>query len=168
MLRLLLAGQGPIAQASPELVTLLGFAPDRPQPPAREFDRLIRDYLRYDTSFGGTVVDEVQSGDPLRVDAALRTFSTSFHGYLESKGLRMRQAGRFDAQARGWLWKGANVAVYVNAVALANAAAYANVGVATNAVATLVVAWFYLPDYNSVNNAFERDELIASVASFLD
>jgi SdpC family antimicrobial peptide len=166
VLRLLLAGTGPIAEKHPALVRQLGFDPDRPLPPKRKFNRLVNDYLAFDAAFHKTTVPALLSDDPLRVDAALRSFSVTFVHFLESKGLTMQSTSKFDAQARGWFYKGAYVAVYANAVALANAGVYANVAAATNAVATLVITWFYLPDY-SPKTQFQRDGLVADLTDAL-
>ncbi|GAA3374562.1 hypothetical protein [Streptomyces racemochromogenes] len=169
LLRLLLAAQGPIADAHPELKRMLSFDPAKPRTDDEALDRVIAGYLAAHPGFHEDTAAGFHSGDPVRVDAALRDFSVSFNKWL---GQTSRPAGDGAgpagvAQARGWFWMGAYVAVYVNAVGAANAVAYTNAGVATNALATLVVVTWYLEDGSPNGSDIERDAFVDALTSAL-
>ncbi|WP_226351962.1 hypothetical protein [Pseudonocardia sp. ICBG601] len=162
ILKLLLAGQGDAADQHPQLRTILGFAPDKPNTLDEPLMGVIRDYLRTSPSFHSSVSEPLQSGDPERVDEALRSFTKSFIEFAHSN--QKIQQGAPSDYARGWTYMGAYVAIYVNALGVANAVAYANVGVATFALATLGVVTFYLDGDNPANQ-FEREQVVAEVAA---
>ncbi|MFE1384364.1 hypothetical protein ACFW6S_36010 [Streptomyces sp. NPDC058740] len=168
LLRLLLAAQGPIADAHPELKQMLGFNPDKPQTDTEALDRVIAGYLAAHPGFHQDTAAPLQSGDPVRVDAALRDFSVSFNKWLKQTAQPTADGGGpAVAQARGWFWMGAYVAIYVNAVGTANAVAYTNAGVATNALATLVVVTWYLEDGSPNGSDIERDAFVNALTSAL-
>ncbi|MFJ3876584.1 hypothetical protein ACIPW5_03890 [Streptomyces sp. NPDC090077] len=168
LLRLLLAAQGPIADAHPELKRMLGFNPDKPQTDDAALDRVVSEYLAAHPGFHQDLAVPFQSGDPVRVDAALRDFSLSFNDWLKATAQPAAADGApAVAQARGWFWMGAYVAIYVNAVGAANAVAYTNAGVATNALATLVVVTWYLEDGSPSGSDIERDAFVSALTSAL-
>ncbi|MGW7306824.1 hypothetical protein ACWGI1_14735 [Streptomyces sp. NPDC054835] len=168
LLRLLLAAQGPIADSHPELKQMLGFNPDKPQTDTDALDRVIAGYLAAHPSFHRDVAAALQSGDPVRVDTALRAFSVCFNGWLKQTAQPAPGGGEpVVAQARGWFWMGAYVAIYANAVGAANAIAYTNAGVATNALATLVVVTWYLEDGSPGSSDIERDAFVNALTSAL-
>lgn len=167
VLELLLAAQGPIATAHPELVRVLGFSEAKPHTDDKALQQLISAYLNSDRAFHARTAVPLQSGDPVRVDEALRTFSSSFKAFIIAQ--RPGASGSSSdvaAQAGGWFYMGAYVAVYANALALANAAVYANAAVATNALATLVVVTWYLPDSHATSS-FERDAFVKTLSDAL-
>lgn len=170
ILQLLLAAQGPVARDHPRLKRVLGFNEAKPRTNERALNQVITSYLRYNPNFHAETAKPLQSGDPQRVDAGLRTFSISFNKFAlaRNKALKAQaQNGEFDAQARGWFWMGAYVAIYATAVAVANAGVYANAAVATNALATLVIVTWYLEDGTPAANTFEHDHLIKSLTDAL-
>ncbi len=162
ILKLLLAGQGDIADQHPQLRTVLGFAPDKPNTLDEPLMRVVRDYLGKSPNFHSSVAKPLQTGDPERADEALRSFTESFIEFARSN--HEIQQGAPSSYARGWTYMGAYVAIYVNALGVANAVGYANVGVATFALATLGVVTFYLDGDNPANQ-FEREQVAAEVAA---
>lgn len=80
-LRLLLAGIGPLAENNPRLLSLLGFAADRPVPSLAEVDPIVADFLAYYPGFKSEVLPKLSSGKPRSVEAALATFTDEFYGY---------------------------------------------------------------------------------------
>lgn len=166
LLEFLVAGQGPVAREHPELLGYLGFAEDKPVTPAGPMKRFTRDYLAADPDFHETVAVPVQSGDPEQVDAGLRQFSTELRAVVREKIARSpKKAAATNAQAAGWTWRGANIAVYANAVAVANAGVYANVGVATFVGAVLAV--WYLEDGSMTGSEIEVQTFVAELTDAL-
>lgn len=162
LLALLLAGTGPLAEANPDLVQFLGFNPDRPAVDQAALRSLSKQYLKHDREFTSTA-EAIASGDPMAVEAALVTFTASFHDFLTSQGKVAKDSSDRIA-ATGCGWKGCfAITLYVTA----NVAVYANVAGATNAVATLVLAWFYLMDSDGQETQLERDHLVSLMASSL-
>lgn len=167
LLQLLLAGQGPIAETHPDLVRLLGFDVNKPHTDETALNFIIDDYLSKTPEFRRYAVG-FQSGDQVRVQRALRDFSISFNHYVKSLPQQNdSQSGEFSAQASGWFWMGAYVAIYANAVGVANAVVYANAGVATFALATLAVVTWYLEDGTPVGSELERNKLVTGLATSL-
>ncbi|MFF5333496.1 hypothetical protein [Streptomyces sp. NPDC013181] len=166
LLQLLLAAQGPIAEAYPELKSMLGFNPDKPHTDEDALNQIIAGYLAAHPEFHETSAVPFHSGDPVLVDAALRDFSVSFIDYVKENGEPVEGEGP-EAQPSGWFYMGAYVAIYVNAVGAANAVAYTNAGVATNALATLVVVTWYLEDGSPSGSGIERDAFVAAFTSAL-
>ncbi|WP_159395008.1 hypothetical protein [Streptomyces sp. 2323.1] len=166
LLQLLLAAQGPIADAHPELKQMLGFNPDKPHTNEEALSRIIAGYLATHPRFHEDMAIPFHSGDPVRVDAALRDFSVTFNEYVK-KNAKPASGGKAQAQASGWFWMGAYVAIYVNAVGAANAVAYTTAGVATNALATLVVVTWYLEDGSPAGSDIERDAFVDALTSAL-
>ncbi|WP_157865001.1 hypothetical protein [Streptomyces prasinopilosus] len=164
LLQLLLAAQGPIAEAHPELKQMLGFNPDKPHTDEEALNQIITQFLAAHPGFHENVAVPFYSGDPVRVDAALRDFSISFNKWVEETA---EPSPNGEAQPAGWFWMGANVAIYVNAVGAANAVAYTNAGVATNALATLVVVTWYLEDGSPTGSGIERDAFVEALTSAL-
>lgn len=78
MLELLLAAQGPIAEDHPELKTILGFSESKPKTNEDALAKIISAYLAANPDFNKVVSLPFQSGDPDRVDEALRSFSKTF------------------------------------------------------------------------------------------
>ncbi|MEU8762722.1 hypothetical protein [Streptomyces sp. NPDC048659] len=168
LLQLLLAAQGPIADTHPDLKRMLGFNPDKPRTDTEALDTVIAGYLAARPGFRQEVAAPLHSGDPVRVDAALRDFSLSFNKWLKETAQPAPDGGApAVAQARGWFWMGAYVAIYANAVGAANAVAYTNAGVATNALATLVVVTWYLEDGSPTGSGIERDAFVDALTSAL-
>ncbi|MEU8892905.1 hypothetical protein [Streptomyces sp. NPDC048442] len=168
LLKLLLAAQGPVADAHPELKQMLGFNPDKPHTDDGALTKVIAGYLAAHPDFHPDMAVPFHSGDPVRVDAALRDFSVSFNKWLKETAQPV-DSGKPQAvaQAKGWFWMGAYVAIYVNAVGAANAVAYTNAGVATNALATLVVVTWYLEDGSPTGSGIERDAFVDALTSAL-
>lgn len=164
ILQLLLAGQGRVVDENPELRSILGFSPDKPNTLDAPLQAVIREYLSKAPDFNSAVSQPLQSGDPERVDEALRYFTKGFVEFAHSSHLVHQ--GAPSSYARGWTYMGAYVAIYVNALGVANAVAYANVGVATFALATLGVVTFYLDGDNPVTQ-FEHEQVAAEVARAL-
>lgn len=166
LLEFLVAGQGPVADAHPELLTYLGFAEDKPVTPPGPMKRFTRDYLAADPDFHRTVAVPLQSGDPERVNEGLRQFTRELRSVVEAKIAQSPQkAAATNAQAAGWTWRGANIAVYANAVAVANAGVYANVGVATFVGAVLAV--WYLEDGSMTGSEIEVETFVAELTDAL-
>ncbi|MDG4534755.1 hypothetical protein [Streptomyces sp. AV19] len=166
LLQLLLAAQGPIADAHPELKRMLGFNASKPQTDEAALNKIITGYLAAHPEFHKKMAVPFQSGDPVRVDAALRDFSVSFNEFIKKNGQPVN-TGKVQARAAGWFYMGAYVAIYVNAVGAANAAVYTNAGVATNALATLVVVTWYLEDGKPTGSDIERDAFVDALTSAL-
>ncbi|MEI7030935.1 hypothetical protein [Streptomyces pratensis] len=164
ILQLLLAGQGPIAEANPDLVRMLGFAEDKPHTDEEALAQVIGQYLAFESDFDEKVARPITSGDPQKVNEALTAFSKSFMDFV---GAEAEKPGNAAPQDSGWLYQGAYVAIYANAVGVANAVGYANVGVATFALATLAVTWFYLEDEDPAMSGFERDQVVGQVTEAL-
>lgn len=160
--KLLLLGEGPMA--TPELNALLGFDPNRPKADPTEVEELLDLYLASVPNFHGKVTVPFQSGNPMRVDSALKTLSTTYNEFLREQTAVPENGESSNASARGWFWMGANVAVYANAVGVANAVGYTNVGVATFAVATIGFVTWYLPDHDS-SSGMDRDAQVAELAN---
>ncbi|MGW2324211.1 hypothetical protein ACWC5C_00430 [Streptomyces sp. NPDC001700] len=165
-LQLLLAAQGPIADANPELKRMLGFDPDKPHTNEKALNKVIARYLAAHPGFHQDMAVPFQSGDPVRVNAALRDFSISFNKWIKETG-KPAASGKARAQESGWFWMGAYVAIYVNAAGAANAVAYTNAGVATNALATLVVVTWYLEDGSPSGSGIERDTFVNALTTAL-
>ncbi|MFI8266627.1 hypothetical protein [Streptomyces sp. NPDC085665] len=167
LLQLLLAAQGPIADAHPGLQRMLGFNPGKPQTDETALNIIITDYLAAHPGFHKEVAVPFHSGDPVKVDAALRDFSIGFNEFVKQHGAAVHAGNEVAPHARGWFWMGTYVAVYANAVGAANAVAYTNAGVATNALATLVVVTCYLEDGSPVGSDIERDTFVDALTSAL-
>ncbi|MBE1460496.1 SdpC family antimicrobial peptide [Nocardiopsis terrae] len=156
ILQLLLAGQGPIAEAHPDLLDTLGFSPEKPHTDEEALDQLISDYLTYEKDFEEKVAVPVRTGDPQKVEAALVALSESFMGFLDASADNTGSS----PTAAGWTYQGVNVAIYANAVGVVNVAGYTNAGVATLALATLAVVTLYLEDEDASQNGFEKQHVI--------
>lgn len=159
--KLLLVGDGPMA--TPELNRLLGFDESRPKADPAELEKVLDLYLATVPDFDVTVSAPFQSGDPIRVDAALRHLSTTFNNFVNEQAGSAERPGGPTISPQGWTWMGANVAIYANAVALSNAVGYTNVGVATLALATIAFVTWYLPGYDSTSD-IDRDARVAQLA----
>ncbi|GAA2911241.1 hypothetical protein GCM10020221_03750 [Streptomyces thioluteus] len=166
LLQLLLAAQGPIADAHPELKRMLGFNVSKPRTDEAALNKVIKGYLAAHPEFHKKMAVPFQSGDPVRVDAALRDFSVTFNEFIKKNGQPV-SSGKAQVRAAGWFYMGAYVAIYVNAVGAANAAVYTNAGVATNALATLVVVTWYLEDGKPTGSDIERDAFVGALTSAL-
>lgn len=167
VLQLLLAGTGPMA--SDELVSLLGFDPNRPEADMAELSPVINQYINSTEGLEEDVTIPFQSGDPTKVDSSLRVLSSTFNDFIQEKvgenqGHRLAES---LSQNKGWAWMGANVAIYANAVGVANAVGYSNVGVATLALATIGFVTWYLPDEESATGNIDRDERVESITGAL-
>lgn len=160
--KLLLAGEGPMA--TPKLTGLLGFDKKRPKANPEDLEKLLDLYLATVPDFHETVSVPFQSGDPMRVDSALRKLSTTFNAFLNEHGESPEREDEVSVSPYGWLWMGANVVIYANAVGVANAVGYANLGVATLALATIGVVVWYLPGYDSASG-IDRDARVAQLAN---
>ncbi|MBP2266148.1 SdpC family antimicrobial peptide [Pseudarthrobacter sp. PvP004] len=174
-LRLLLAGVGPLAESNPRLLSLLGFAADRPVPTLAEVDPIVQDFMAYYPGFSSEVLPKLRSGKLRSVEAGLATFTEKFYDYL---AYRKAITDPQDAQqvapyGCGVTWTWAAVAAFV----VANGALYANVAVATlvvvagGAVLVLLVVPGYLAnkDYMTTAGVEEigRDTAIAELTRAL-
>ncbi|MEE1805258.1 hypothetical protein [Streptomyces sp. BE133] len=166
LLQLLLAAQGPIADAHPKLKQMLGFNPDKAHTNEEALNQIIAGYLAAHPGFHQDVAVPFHSGAPVRVDAALRDFSISFNKWIKDTA-EPADNGKAQAQASGWFYMGAYVAIYANAVGVANAVVYANAAVATNALATVVVVTWYLEDGSPTGSGIERDAFVDALTSAL-
>ncbi|MDO4929093.1 MAG: hypothetical protein Q3976_08580 [Corynebacterium sp.] len=130
---------------------------------------IIDQYIQSTDRIEEEVTVPFQSGDPAKVDSALRVLSSTFNDFIQEKtgGAKGSQIANSLSQAKGWTWMGANVVIYANAVGVANAVGYANVGVATLALATIGFVTWYLPDEDSAAGSIDRDELVESITSAL-
>jgi SdpC family antimicrobial peptide len=168
---------GPVADANPAIVRYLGFSATRPKVNMAALDRLVTDYLRHDKTFHAQVLVPVQSGDPARVEVALTRFSKTFLAFmkaslppntvLDAKGNLTTTTPALAKQAMAQGVTGFKLYVAAAAVVLANAVVYANVGVATNAVATLVIVWWYLMEDPAQVNDFERQQFVSLMTNSL-
>lgn len=163
ILKLLLAGQGPAAEANPELIRFLGFDPEKPITEPEALDALVAEYLAFDPSFDSTVRTDLSSGDPLKTESALLTFTDTFQAFLAEKGQQVPDA----PQSRG-CGAGAEVCFTAYAVVLANGVVYANVALATLAVATIGFLTFYLMDDTGIASEIERTKFVADLTSALE
>ncbi|MEI4741685.1 hypothetical protein [Rhodococcus erythropolis] len=160
--KLLLSGEGPMANS--ELNGLLGFDENRPKPDPADLEKLLDLYLATVPDFHETVSVPFLSGDPIRVDSALRSISTSYNKFVNDYVGYPGPTDNVEISPQGWFWMGANVAIYANAVGVANAIGYANVGVATLALATIGFVTWYLPGYDSISG-IDRDARVAQLAN---
>ncbi len=174
-LRLLLAGIGPLAESNPRLLSLLGFAADRPVPSLAEVDPIVTDFLAYYPGFKSEVLPKLRSGKPRSVEAALATFTEKFYDYLNYRKAitNPEEQPQVTPYGCGVTWTCAAVAAFV----VANGALYANVAVATfvvvagAAVLVLLVVPGYLAnkDYMTTAGVEEigRDTAIAELTRAL-
>lgn len=165
IIKLLLAGQGQAADDNPDLIRFLGFDPEKPITDPDSLDALVSEYLEFDPEFDSTVRPDVSSGDPLRTEAALVSFTETFQEFLAKKGQEV--PGETPVQARG-CGAGAEVCFAAYAVVMVNGALYANVAVATLAVATIAFGWFYLMDDGSSVSEIERTTFISDLTSAME
>lgn len=164
VLQLLLAGQGPMA--TEEMLDALGFAENLPNTDDGALDQLIDDYTESTSSIESKVTEPFQSGDPLKVDYALRNVSETFTEFVDSQfGADLNSNSTKNlVSAKGRVWMGANVAIYANAVGVANVVGYANAGVATLALATIGFFTWYLPDHENAAGSIDRGAQIEEIS----
>lgn len=163
--QLLLAGQGRIAEEKPELVKILGFSEQKPETDMVKLNLMLDEYLAETPDFHERVAVPFQSGNPQKVDRALIHISETFLNYANA---RQQIFTADQAALQGWLWMGAYVAIYANIVGLANAVGYANVAVATLAVATIGIVTWYLPEGAGGASKIDREERIAKMTKILN
>lgn len=169
LLYFLLAGQGPIADDNPELLKSMNFDPNKPHTDEEALDLLINEYLTYSDSFP-EIKQSLTSGDPAKVEQGLKQFSDDFVQYLEQSGRLVAMETQPDMTTFDFCGKTACGAAVV--VVLANGLVYANVAVATLAVAAgaVVTLAVYLEDNEASPNGmseFERQEITARFARAL-
>lgn len=173
VLKLLLAGQGPVADDNPELLRYLGFAANRPMTDPEILDELVVDFLEYYPEFSEEIRAPLESGDPRQVEHALMDLTTVYEGYyLETYEVRLN-TGDYGMAGCGWAVACAYVAV--TGLAVANGAAYATVAGVTfvfvAAAAVFIVGPIaYLDDKNGVDSratALEKDEITLRIAEAL-
>lgn len=173
-LELLLAGQGDLVEANPELFEMLGFAKNKPSVDSEELQIVISDYLEFDPNFRKDIIRGITSSNPARVDKSLQVFAKKFEDFLilktgtnptkHMRGMIEPYAGKTRVEVNFW-----GVANFAGAV---NVAAWSNVAVATLAVlvAGFVPAYIgYLPLEGSdwSDNKLEREAQIAKLTSAL-
>ncbi|MBK0332073.1 hypothetical protein I8D64_11750 [Brachybacterium sp. MASK1Z-5] len=177
-LKLLLDGSGQIADDHPELVEQLGFSGDKPHADKDALKKIVTDYLEYDPDFRSQIVERLTSGNPLKVEGALKAFTKTFYGLLtDVYGLDTSDTMAPDAVAKSSgkanVKVGLNVAAAANAAVLVNAVVYANAAVATLAVAVIAVvpgAVSYLPDENGEYSdlTLEKKETVSAFTKALN
>lgn len=158
LLLFLFAGEGKIAKEHPDLLTYLGFDPNRPKANRGELHRLVRDYLEFDTDFSSSVRKPLSSGDPILVERALISFTDSFQTFLTTEKGQTFLPPSADATARGCgVFR---ICVGVTLLAVANAVLYANAAAVTFVAAAAAVVWVYLMGDGADISPLERDELV--------
>lgn len=167
VLQLLLAAQGPVAENHPELPRLLGFDEDKPHTDTEGLVQVIDAYLEFEPEFAALVAEPLQSGDPDEVDRALMDFTESFMEFMEVSADQLGDGWQEQASGAGWTWQGANVAIYANALGVANVVGYTNAGVATLALAAVAVVKLYLDDSGPQGAGFEREHFVNEFATAL-
>ncbi|WP_017609226.1 hypothetical protein [Nocardiopsis xinjiangensis] len=165
ILQLLLAAQGPIAEDHPELPRLLGFDEEKPHTDTEGLAVIIDEYLKFEPDFDELVSQPLQSGDPDEVDRALMAFTGSFMEFMEVSAEELGDGWEEQASGAGWTWQGANVAIYANALGVANVVGYTNAGVATFALAAVAVVKLYLDDSGPQGAGFEREHFVNEFAT---
>lgn len=173
LLYFLLAGQGPIADENPDLLRAMNFDPNKPHTDEEALDLVIEEYLAYTGSFP-RIKQLLVSGEPEKVWEGLERFSNDFVQYLEQSERLEELEVQPLATANGFCGK--TVCGAAIAVVLANGLVYANVAVATLALAggaavvlTVVVA-AYLEEGKvkpNVMSEFERQEITARLTRAL-
>ncbi len=175
ILQLLFAGVGPIADQHPDIVESLGFAPGRPLPQEAELADFVDSFLRATPRFHETVAVPLTSGDPLLVERALKTVTAQLEEYVAAEAAQARPGPVQDPGMTGlgyWhtttnIYLGSQIAAYAHIGAVANAAVYANVGLATFALATLGIVTWYLMDDPEEFNDVERGAFVADMTDAL-
>lgn len=128
LLKLILTGTGPIADAHPELPVEMGFDGTQPIPDDAFLNSFIVAYLLHSPEFGTTWSKQMRSGDLITVEQGITSFQADFLDYL-----RVYQSAGVNGRGNNvWNW---NVAVTVNVVA----GATTFVGAATIAAVAMAV-----------------------------
>jgi len=168
VLSMLFAGTGPLAEANPELLTYLGFAEERGEVDQVALDQLIVEFIAFDPAFSTETLPALQSGDPLRVEQGLESFTLSVFNYLDVKYDIAEGNGEAAMRAAGSGNVGAWNQVIAYAAALVNGALYANVAVATLAVVAgaaifvvaIVTTYLSEGEMAGAGNDFEAQSLV--------
>ncbi|MEZ0167024.1 hypothetical protein AB2L27_19905 [Kineococcus sp. LSe6-4] len=128
VLKLLLAGQGPIAQKHPDLLNQLGFDPNRPMTDPAVLDNLVQLYMDYHPEFSNEIRRPLETGDPRAVERALIRLTEKYREFAQDVlGINSDEM----VQARGACDGGAKACTVAYIAAVANGAVYANVAGAT-------------------------------------
>lgn len=143
-----LLGTGPIFDTHPGLAKSLGM--QRQDVPDDVVDLVLADVLAVDEDFGMSVVEPIQSGDPLRAEQALRSLAETARRLVESV-----PEGRADGSR--WLYT-TNVVATINV-----AGAVLVVGAAGVVLAAAIV--LYVADGGSTR--FDRELRAQAVADAL-
>lgn len=166
LLYFLLAGQGPIAEENPDLLKAMNFDPQKPYTDNSALDTVISEYLKYSKEYP-TIRQSLTSNNPRKVKTGLKRFSDDFVRYLKQSDRLVNLENKKVVTPYGFCGKTACGAALV--VVLANGLLYANVAVATMALAAgaVVTLAVYLEDDEANPNAmtdFERQEITARLA----
>lgn len=169
LLYFLLAGQGPIADENPDLLKAMNFDPDKPHTDEVALDQVIDEYLAYSGSFP-SIKRSITSGNPAEVERGLKRFSDDFVTYLKQSEYLVSMEEQPGVTPYGFCGGTACGAVVV--LVLANGVVYANVAIATMALAAgaIVTLAVYLEDDEVSPNPmseFERQEITARLARAL-
>lgn len=149
-------GTGPVMASRPELAKTMNI--EKRVVPADVIDDLVALFNRVDHDFDERVVQPVQSGDPMRAEAALSTFARDFEAVTkEMKNEGGTSAKQADGSARGAVYT-INWAVTVHAGAVV-------VAVLGAAVAVALAIVLYRPD--SGVTRFDREYAARSIAKDL-
>lgn len=152
VLELLLAGTGTIAEDSPRIVDVLGFAPDRARISDADLREVVDAYSAYNPDFRAEVLPGLTSGDPDLVQASLGEFYASVVDFFKTDPVFAEArtvAGKkpvVSTNATGQAVQNVNFVVNVNALLNVNVAAVAIAGAAVFAVAYVWTR--YLDDPN--------------------
>ncbi|WP_130840112.1 hypothetical protein [Corynebacterium neomassiliense] len=170
LVMLLLTGTGSLADSHPNVVRDLGFSDDREKPTPEAAGDFADYFLAEHSDFHDDVAEPVISGDPRRVEEALKDVTSMSRATIDHVDSKVEQP-----QVSDYKWKG-HVGLWHDAItaaeALANGVVYANVAVATMlvvagaaaAVATVVLAYNFNSDKVS---KFDREQQIAKLTQEL-
>lgn len=166
LLYFLLAGQGPIAEENPDLLKAMNFDPQKPYTDKSALDTVISEYLSYSKEYP-KIRQSLTSNNPHKVESGLKHFSDDFVRYLKQSDRLVNLENKIAVTPYGFCGK--TVCGAALAVVLANGLLYANVAVATMALAAgaVVTLAVYLEDDESNPNGmtdFERQEITARLA----
>jgi len=154
ILKLLLDGSGPVAEANPKIVDALGFTEDRERINPDIIDEHVAGYLDFNPTFNEDIVQQLSSGNPTVVEAALQQFGFTYQDYV--KEVYDVDFEQLVAPAAGC---GGSVCVQVVVVTIG--AIYATVGIATFVAAVAAVT--YLMDDDAPLDDIERQEVISEL-----
>lgn len=101
VLKLLLAGEGRIAQENPALEELLGFHPERAEISPQELSSVVDAYLVMYPEFSNDLYPRLTSGDPAQFESAVVNFYESLVAFIETDPIFEEVRQEMDALSSG-------------------------------------------------------------------